>query len=182
LQLPPGASNTDAADVSIIGVIGDFRNAGLARPPNPQIIVLYSQHPRVNYGFKDIVIRTASEPRLLAPEIGRQLHQLDADMPFAEVQTMDELVEQQTGGQRLTTILLAAFAAGGLALAVVGIYGVVSFLVAQRKQELAVRMAVGASHTAVLWLIMKQSLGMAVVGATNQRLGTGRLWLGSNSK
>jgi predicted permease len=166
LQLPPGASNTDAADVSIIGVIGDFRNAGLARPPNPQIIVLYSQHPLVNYGFKDIVIRTASEPRLLAPEIGRQLHQLDADMPFAEVQTMDELVEQQTGGQRLTTILLAAFAAGGLALAVVGIYGVVSFLVAQRKQELAVRMAVGASHTAVLWLIMKQSLGIAVVGAT----------------
>src|SRR5580658_716283 len=59
LHIPPGADITDSADVSIIGVIADFRNNGLASPPEPQIIVLYSQHPLVNYGFKDIVIRTA---------------------------------------------------------------------------------------------------------------------------
>ena len=171
LQIAPGANITDASDVTIIGVIGDFRNAGLARPPEPQIIVLYSQHPLVNYGFKDIVIRTASEPRLLRPEIRRQLHQLDADMPFAQVQTMDELVEQETGGQRFTTVLLTAFAAGGLILAIVGIYGVVSFLVTQRKQELAVRMAIGATRTAVLWHVLMQSLGMATIGAILGLLG-----------
>jgi hypothetical protein len=82
--------------VTIIGVVGDFKNAGLALPPEPQIIVLHSQHPLVNYSFKDIVIRTASEPRLLAPEIRRQLRELDPDMSFAEVQTMEELVEAQT--------------------------------------------------------------------------------------
>src|SRR5208282_1559852 len=83
----------------------------------------------------------------------------------AAVQTIDELVERQTGGQRFATVLLASFAVAGLALAVVGIYGVVSFLVTQRKQEMAVRMALGASHTNVLWLVVKHSLGMTSIGA-----------------
>jgi len=173
LQIAPGANITDSADVTIIGVVGDFRNAGLAHPPEPQITVLYSQHPLVNYGFKDIVIRTASEPRLLAPEIRRQLHALDPDMPFAEVQTMDELVEAQTGAQRFTTILLASFAGAGLVLAVVGIYGVVSFLVAQRRQELAVRIALGASRLTALWFVLKQGLEMATIGAAIGLLGAG---------
>ena len=165
LKIARGANISDSADVTIIGVVGDFRNAGLAQPPEPQITVLYSQHPLVNYGFKDIVIRTVSEPRLMAPEIRRQLHALDPNMPFAEVQTMQEVVEVKIGGQRFTTILLASFAAAGLVLAVVGIYGVVSFLVAQRKQELAVRIALGASRVAVLWLVLKQGLEMATIGA-----------------
>jgi putative ABC transport system permease protein len=171
LQIAPGANITDSADVTIIGMMGDFKNAGLALPSEPQITVLYSQHPLVNYGFKDVVIRTAAEPRLLLPEIRRQLHELDPDMPFAEVQTMDEIVEAQTSGQRFTTILLASFAAAGLALAVVGIYGVVSFLVAQRKQELAVRIALGASRARVLWLVLKQGLEMATFGAVIGLLG-----------
>jgi putative ABC transport system permease protein len=165
LRMSPGENVTDAADVTIIGVVGDFKNAGLALPPEPQITVLYSQHPLVNYGFKDIVIRTASEPHLLGPAIRGQLHEMDSDMPFAEEQTIDELVEGQTGSQRFATVLLALFALAGLALAVVGIYGVVSFLVAQRRQELAVRMALGASPVNVLWLVLKQVLKMAATGA-----------------
>jgi predicted permease len=185
LQIAPGTNIMDSADVTIIGVMGDFKNVGLALPPEPQITVLYAQHPLVNYGFKDIVIRTASEPRLMLPEIRRQLHELDPDMPFAEVQTMDEIIEAQTGGQRFTTILLASFAAVGLALAVVGIYGVISFLVAQRRQELAVRMALGASRAHVLWLVLKQGLEMATFGAAIGLLGawatqklTSGLWFG----
>jgi putative ABC transport system permease protein len=126
---------------------------------------LYSQHPLVNYGFKDIVIRTVADPHLLAAEISRQLHALDADMPFAEVQTIDELVEKQTGSQRFITVLLALFALAGLALAVVGIYGVVSYLVTQRSQELAVRLALGASPRNILWLVLRQGLNMALIGA-----------------
>jgi putative ABC transport system permease protein len=171
LPITPGTDISDASDVTIVGVAGDFRNAGLAQPPEPHITVLYSQHPLVNYGFKDIVVRTAAEPRLLVPEIRKQLHLLDSDMPFAEVQTIEELVEQLTGGQRFTAALLSCFAAGGLLLAVVGIYGVVSWIVAQRKQELAVRLAIGASRSTVLWLVLKQSLTMAAVGATLGLLG-----------
>ncbi len=164
-QIAPEENITDDVDVTIIGVIGDFKNAGLALAPQPQITVLYSQHPLVNGGFKDILIRTAWEPHLVESEVRSQLRALDADMPFAEVQTIDELVERQTGGQRFTTDLLASFAVAGLALAIVGIYGVISFLVAQRNQELAVRMALGASHGNVLWLVLKQGLRMAAIGA-----------------
>jgi putative ABC transport system permease protein len=165
LQIAAEENVTDDVDVTIIGVIGDFKNAGLVLAPQPQITVLYSQHPLVNGGFKDIVIRTASEPHLVESEIRSQLRALDSDMPFAEVQTIDELVERQTGGQRFTTVLLVSFAVAGLALAVVGIYGVVSFLVAQRKQEMAVRMALGASRINVLWLVLKQAVEMAAFGA-----------------
>jgi putative ABC transport system permease protein len=156
---------TDDVDVTIIGVIGDFKNAGLVRAPQPQITVLYSQHPLVNGGFKDVLIRTASDPYSVESEVRSQLRALDSDMPLAEVQTIDELVERSIGGQRFTTVLLASFAVAGLALAVVGIYGVVSFLVAQRKQEMAVRMALGASHGNVLWLVLKHGLKMAAIGA-----------------
>jgi putative ABC transport system permease protein len=171
LHIPPGADITDSADVIIIGIMGDIRNSGLASPPEPQIVVLYSQHPLVNYGFKDIVVRTAANPRLLVPEITAQLHAMDSDMPFAQVQTIDEIVEQQTGGQRFTTLLLGLFAAAGLVLAAVGIYGVVSFLVAQRRRELAVRLAVGASAGNVLWLVLKEGLQMAAIGASMGLIG-----------
>jgi putative ABC transport system permease protein len=164
-QIAPEENITDDVDVTIIGVMGDFKNAGLALAPQPQITVLYSQHPLVNGGFKDILIRTAWEPHVVESEVRSQLHALDADMPLAEAQTIDELVERQTGGQRFTTDLLASFAVAGLALAIVGIYGVVSFLVAQRNQELAVRMALGASHASVLWIVLKQGLRMAAIGA-----------------
>ena len=165
LNVPPGANITDSADATIIGIIGDFRNNGLAAPPEPQIIALYSQHPLVTYGFRDIVVRTAADPHLMVPEITRQLHAMDADLPFAQARTIDEVVERQTGSQRFTTLLLGLFAAAGLALAGVGIYGVVSFLVAQRRHELAVRIAVGASVPNVLWLVLKDGLKMAAIGA-----------------
>jgi len=184
LQIAAEENVTDEVDVTIVGVIGDFKNAGLALAPQPQISVLYSQNPLVNGGFKDIVIRTASEPHLVESSIRSQLRALDSDIPLAEVQTIDELVERQTGGQRFTTVLLASFAVAGLALAVVGIYGVVSFLVAQRRQEMAVRMALGASRINVLWLVLKQALQMAASGAViglfgawaTQRLTSGLLY------
>jgi putative ABC transport system permease protein len=171
MQLPRGAGVTDSSDVTIVGILGDFRNNGLALPPEPQIVVLYSQHPLVNYGFKDIVVRTASDPSSLASAIRRQLHDLDSDMPFAEVQTIEALVEEESGGQRFTAVLLSLFAVAGLVLAVVGIYGVVSFVVAQRNQELAVRIALGASRANVLWLVLKQGLQMAAIGAAIGLLG-----------
>jgi putative ABC transport system permease protein len=165
MNIPPGADITDSADVTIVGIFADFRNNGLAAPPDPQILAVYSQHPLVTYGFRDIVVRTAANPHLMVPEIARQLHAMDANLPFAQAHTIDEAVEQQTGSERFITALLALFAAAGLALAAVGIYGVVSFLVAQRRRELAIRVAVGASASDVLWLVLKEGLRMAALGA-----------------
>jgi putative ABC transport system permease protein len=166
LQLDPGGESTmDNADVTIVGVIGDFRNRGLVETPQPQIIGLYSQHPLVNYGFKDIVVRTAANPASIAREMANQLHGLDGDIPLAEVQTFDELVKRQVGDRRFTTFLLSSFAITGLILAVVGIYGVVSIVVTQRQQELAVRIALGASRASAVALVLRQSLQTAVIGA-----------------
>jgi ABC-type antimicrobial peptide transport system permease subunit len=125
---------------------------------------LYSQHPIVNFGFKDIVVRTASDPRSLSREIANQLHSLDPDMPLAEVQTFDEIVQRQIDDKRCATILLSSFAIGGLVLAVVGVYGVVSIVVSQRKQELAVRIALGASRANAVTLVLGQAMRNAVIG------------------
>jgi putative ABC transport system permease protein len=158
-KTPPEGSNTwDFADVTIVGVIGDLKNAGLAAPAKPEIVCLYAQNPAVNYGFKEIVNRTAVKPHSIEPAVRSQLRDLDADMPFAEVVTMDEMIADGTGGQRFTALLLSLFTAAGLALAIVGIYGVVSYLLAQRKQELAVRVALGAMPGAILWLVLQQGL------------------------
>jgi putative ABC transport system permease protein len=164
LTAMPTANTWDSSDITIIGVIGNIKTSGLASPSEPLIIGLYSQHPVVNYGFKDILIRTAIEPHFVAPEIRSRLYALDSDMPFAEVQTMDEMVAEETGSQRFTTSLLSLFTLAGLALAVVGIYGVISYLVTQRNQEIAVRVALGATQGSVLTLIMSQGLKMAGTG------------------
>jgi len=165
------ASTVDNADVTIVGVIGDFRNRGLALAPQPQIIALYSQQPIVNYGFKDIVVRSASAPRMLAGEIANELHRLNPDMPLAEVQTFDELVQRQTGDKRFTTFLLTSFAIVGLILAVVGVYGVVSIVVSQRKHELAVRIALGSTRGNAVALVLGQALRTAAIGTVLGLLG-----------
>lgn len=77
LKITAGATTADDIDVTIVGIFNDFRSHGLAESPEPQIIGLYSQQPIVNYGFKDIVVRTASEPQLLVLQIENQLHALD---------------------------------------------------------------------------------------------------------
>jgi putative ABC transport system permease protein len=169
----PGSNTWDAADVTVIGVIGNIKNAGLANAAEPEIVCLYSQHPVVNYGFKDIVIRTAVEPYSIERAVRSQLHDLDPDMPFAEVETMDEMIADETGSQRFIALLLPLFTATGLPLAVVGVYGVVSYLVAQRKPELAVRVALGAMPGDVLWLVLQQGLKMALLGAA---IGICRAW------
>lgn len=96
--------------------------------------------------------------------IREQLRHMDSDMPVAEVQTIDELVTARTGPERFTTLLLGVFAMVGLALAVTGTYGVISYLVSQRTREFAVRLALGAHPRNILWLILRQGLKMAAVG------------------
>jgi putative ABC transport system permease protein len=125
---------------------------------------LYRQIPNLNYGFKNLIVRTAFDPLQLTRPIREQLRLLDPNLPFAEVSSMDEIMAGQTADQKYTTSLLALFAVFGMVLAVVGVYGVVSYLVTQRTNEIGLRMALGAQRVDVLWLIVKQGLGMAMIG------------------
>ena len=167
MGLPAQIAVPDATNIvfTIVGVIGNTMNRGPALPPVPHITTPLRQTPDLNVGFKCLVVRTALDPMQLAASVRQQLHSLDANLPFAEVATMDQLVQQQTADRRYTTGLLALFACFGVALALIGVYGVVSYVVAQRTSEIGLRMALGARRGDVLWMILTQGIAMAVAGA-----------------
>jgi putative ABC transport system permease protein len=156
-----GGSRTE---ISIVGVIRNFMNDGMARPPAPQLFMLFRQLPGLNFGFKDIVVRTVANPENMAPSVARVLKSLDADIPLGEIQSMDAHLSSETADRRFTTVLLGFFAGLGIVLAVIGAFGVVSYLVSQRTQELGVRMALGAGSTSILWLVLRYGLSMGIAG------------------
>jgi putative ABC transport system permease protein len=170
-----------SALVTVVGVMADSKNDGLAEPVAPQIIALFRQMPFVNYGFKDFIVRSDIPPQILEREIEQRFHAMDPRLPLSEMMTITETVEAMTADKRFTGMILAAFAVLGLALAVVGIYGVVSYLVAQRNQELGIRLALGANRTNVLWLIVREGMLLGVSGVCIGLAGTAIASRGLNS-
>jgi putative ABC transport system permease protein len=160
-----GANRSQDEVFTIVGVIENTMNRGPALPPMPHITTLFRQTPDLNVGFKTLLVRTVLDPLALAPSIRQQLHSLDPNLPFAEVATMDQLIQGQTADRRYTTGLLALFALFGVVLALIGVYGVVSYVVAQRTSELGLRMALGARRGDVWWMVLKQGIVMAGTGA-----------------
>jgi ABC-type antimicrobial peptide transport system permease subunit len=120
--------------------------------------------PGLNFGFKDILVRTATDPQSLVPAVARELKLLDADIPLGEVRNMETHMRSQTADTRFTTVLLGLFAGLGTILAVVGAYGVVAYMVAQRTQEIGVRLALGADSTDIVWLVLQSGLFMGLAG------------------
>jgi putative ABC transport system permease protein len=168
---PPGVPaiplqdfGSGSRNITIIGVVRNFMNRGMALPPGPQIFALFRQLPGLNFGFKDIVVRTATNPENIAPAIARELKSLDADIPLGEIRSMETHMSSQTADRRFTTVVLGLFAGLGTILAVIGAYGVVAYLVAQRTQELGVRLALGARSTDILWLVLRSGLFIGLAG------------------
>ena len=158
--------------VTIIGIMTDSKNDGPALPVAPQLITLFRQMPDVNYGFKDAIVRSDLAPQALAYTLQQQLHILNPKLPLSEISTMTVYIDDLTSDKRFTSFILATFAALGLVLALIGIYGVVSYLVAQRNHELAIRLALGAHRSAVLWLMVRQGFVLAVEGVAIGLAGT----------
>jgi putative ABC transport system permease protein len=161
------------SDLTIIGVYGDVRNEGLAKPVEPQVLVLYRQLPALNFGFKDIVVRTSQEPHAIVGAMKDQLQRMDPEIPLAQTDTIDEIIANQTSDRRFTTALLGIFALLGIALAVIGVYGVLASLVAERTHEIGIRRALGAQNERIVWLVLKPALVMGGIGAA---IGLGSAW------
>jgi len=163
---------SERVTVTIAGVMRDNRDQGLALPVAPQLIGLFRQMPPVNSGFKDLLVRSDIAPDALQRSIEEQIHALDPRIPLSEAESMSAYLGDLTAVQRFTSAILSSFAGLGLMLAVMGIYGVIAYLVAQRTQEIGIRLALGAPRSAVVWLVSSQGLRMALAGLVVGLLGT----------
>jgi len=146
---------------TIVGVVGSVRHDSLTVEPRPEIYVAAAQ---IRFGTNALVIRTAGDPAALAPILRERIRAIDAATPISHVMTMDALIGGTTQRRRAVLTLLAAFAGIGLALGLVGIWGVVAFGVRERVREIGIRMALGAQRGAVTGLIVRQGLGWALAG------------------
>jgi putative ABC transport system permease protein len=161
-RLIPGATRLDpAVEWQIVGVSRDVRNAGPKDDRFPEIDVPFSQSP---WPGAQMAVRTAGEPASVQQGIAAVLHSLDPDVPMADVKTMDQIVSESLAPDRFHTALFASFAAVALVLAAVGIYGVMSFVVAQRTHEIGLRMALGAGRGRVLRQVLREGMTTALVG------------------
>jgi putative ABC transport system permease protein len=150
--------------LTIVGVVGDVRHRGLAEPPRPEIF-LHSQQSELQWSEAVLTVRAAAEPTTLAAPIKAALRDVDPDVPLARVRTMDEIVERSLAEPRLFAWLVGAFAAAAVALAAIGLYGIVSYTVTQRSREMGIRLALGATGGGVVRLVLAQGVRLATFGA-----------------
>jgi putative ABC transport system permease protein len=156
--------------LTVVGVVKDTARSSWVSPPEEEVFLPYLQNrayldtPSLPYSYLTLIVRTAGEPESLAPAIRGAIHSLDKNIPLSEIQTMDHVAAEATGQSRFYLILLGAFGTVALVLAGVGIYGVMSYSVSRRTQEIGIRMALGARGRDVLRLVVYQGIIQALVG------------------
>ena len=148
--------------VTIVGVVSDIKRRGLDQPPEAEIYLPYAQ--ATYNGDLWVALRTESDPNLLVSALRRTTHELDRTLPLALVGTLDQMVESTVIVPRFRTMLIGTFAVLAGVMALLGVYGVLGFVVARRKQEIAIRGALGATPTRAFRSVAGQALGIAAVG------------------
>jgi len=169
-RLKPGFS--DDGWCTIVGVVGDTKQHTLEEAPSPSMYLPYAQAP-VPFLMHDItlVLRTASDPLSLVAPARHAVQAVDPDLPVFDVATVEQLVYRSVSGPRFNTALLAIFAALAVVLAAVGIYGVMSYTVAQRTREIGVRVALGAGASDILGEMVRHGMLLAAGGIATGMIG-----------
>jgi putative ABC transport system permease protein len=148
-----GAPGDDVPWMRVVGIVADTRRAGVERPVRTESYQPYTQNP----GSMTLAIRTdgESEPAAIARALRAAVRELDGDQPLARVRPLEELIDSQTAARRFNTWLLGAFGAAAITLAAIGLYSVLAYLVALRRHEMAVRLAIGGTSGHLLRLIAR---------------------------
>jgi predicted permease len=147
--------------ISIVGIIGDVKQLGLDSSAKPEVYFPYLQ---VAAPSMSLVVRTTSNPLSLAAGVKSQIQLIDKDLPIDEAKTMQQLLAESISGRRFNMLLLSVFAVVALVLAIVGIYGVMSYTVTQRTHEIGIRLAVGAQPRDVFRMVIGQGMVLAMIG------------------
>src|SRR5882724_3381292 len=161
-RLKPGSSTSNTPWREVIGIVKDVRQNEFIAEPKMQMYFVHRQLKEL--AANSIVVRTSVEPMSLATSVRNAIWAVDKDQPVANIDTMDHIVSEAIARQRFSMLLLGIFAGLALVLAAVGIYGVMSYSVAQRRHEIGIRIALGAQRADVLRLTMKQGLKLVGLG------------------
>ncbi len=146
---------------TVVGVVGDTKQFGLKDEPTPQLYGAYSQQPIF---FATLVVRTTVEPMTLAEPVRQAIWRVDPDQPMWKIRSVDWLIERGMADRRFLLALMMVFAGLALVLTVIGLYGVISYLVNQRTQEIGIRMALGAQMRHIMQLILKHGVLLVSLG------------------
>jgi putative ABC transport system permease protein len=152
----------------IVGVYRNVRNGGPRNDEFPEIDVPFRQSP---WPAATVAVRTDVDLDSIRQSIAAVVHALDPDLPVTDLRTMDQIVHQTLAGDRFNALLFGSFAGVALVLAALGIYGVMSFTVAQRTHEIGLRMALGAERRQVVRLMLREGMATALAGAVLGSLG-----------
>ena len=161
IKLPWNPGRDDEPWRTVVGVVGDVKQYGLDKP---SVNAVYLPHAQYSVSFMTLVARTSVEPAEMIGTVKQVVQKLDPDQVPMEVATMEDVMVDSVRTQRFSMFVLAAFATLALMLAAVGIYGVMSYVVAQRTHEIGIRMALGARIGNIFRLVMGNALWLAIVG------------------